>query len=279
VKAAIADLQSMVAEARHTLVLHAPDQPVQVDADEVRLTQVVSNLLTNAVKYTESGGTITVTIRATASEASVAIADSGIGIPKSALATIFGMFSQQTPALERSQGGLGIGLALVKGMVELHGGRVTADSAGIGHGSVFTVTLPLLEHGEACVLSTTASEAGAARRVLVVDDNVDAADTLAMALEVLGHEVRVAYRGSDALTMAEQFAPSIVLLDIGLPDINGYEVARRIRGTAWGQDMMLVAATGWSQEADQQRASDAGFDRHLVKPIEFERLRELLNVL
>jgi PAS domain S-box-containing protein len=277
VKSAIADLQNMVEEAGHTLHMNVPTEPVWVSADEVRLTQIISNLLTNAVKYTEHGGAITVSISAAAKDVSVAIADTGIGLPPSALATVFNMFSQQTPALERAQGGLGIGLALVRGMVELHGGRVSADSAGIGHGSVFTVRLPVLPEGNAARPTAATSAPTPATRILVVDDNADAADTLAMALEFLGHEVQVAYRGNDALIRAEAFAPAVVLLDIGLPDLNGYEVARQIRATEWGRGMLLVAATGWSQESDQLRASEAGFDSHLVKPIEFDRLRQLLD--
>ncbi len=279
VRAAVADLSGMIARARHELALHAPARAVMVDADEVRLTQVIGNLLTNAVKYTPDGGRIVVRVEVDGEQVAVSIADSGIGIPPSALGSIFTMFSQLTPALERSQGGLGIGLALVRGLVELHGGRIAADSAGIGHGSVFTLTLPLLRAAAPEAAPAAPAATTTAWRVLVVDDNVDAADTLAMALEMLGHEVKVAYSGHDALAQAEPFAPALILLDIGLPDLNGYEVARRIRATGWGRRIMLVAATGWSHEADRQRASDAGFDRHLVKPIDFERLQEMLGAL
>jgi signal transduction histidine kinase/CheY-like chemotaxis protein len=277
VKAAIADLSSLIEAARHRLELQVPADPVWVDADEVRLTQLICNLLTNAVKYTPDGGTITIAIVLHGGEVAISIKDSGIGIPKDALATVFMMFSQLTPALERSQGGLGIGLALVRGLVELHGGRIRAESDGIGHGSVFTVELPVLEAAPAPEATVTESQPNPNRRILVVDDNIDAADTLALALELLGHTVRAAYSAADALVQANDFRPSLILLDIGLPGMNGYEVAGRIRAEPWGRDIILVAATGWAQEADRQRAHDSGFDHHLVKPIEFARLTELLD--
>lgn len=276
VKAAIADSRSMIEAAGHRLELDFPPRPVWVDADEVRLTQMVNNLLTNAAKYTPDGGTIAVAVVQGAGSVAVSVKDSGIGIPLDALNNVFTMFSQLQPALERSQGGLGIGLALVRGLVELHGGSIRAESAGIGHGSVFTVELPVLEEPLAPDLPVTAGASHASRRILVVDDNIDAADTLVMALELHGHIVRAAYGASDALAQAKDFQPSLILLDIGLPDMNGYEVARRIRAEPWGTTITLVAATGWSQEADRQRAHDAGFDDHLVKPIEFARLMELL---
>ncbi|MDQ2990313.1 MAG: ATP-binding protein [Pseudomonadota bacterium] len=276
VKAAIADSRSLIEAAGHRLDVDFPPQPVWVDADEVRLTQVVNNLLTNAAKYTPDGGTIAVAVVRHAGEVAVSVKDSGIGIPADALSNVFMMFSQLQPALERSQGGLGIGLALVRGLVELHGGRIRAASAGIGHGSVFIVELPVLEEALAPELPVIAGDSHATRRILVVDDNIDAADTLVMALELHGHSVRAAYNASDALAQAKDFEPSLILLDIGLPDMNGYEVARRIRAEPWGTGITLVAATGWSQEADRQRAHDSGFDDHLVKPIEFARLMELL---
>lgn len=277
VKAAIADSRSMIDAAGHRLELDVPPHAVLVDADEVRLTQVVNNLLTNAAKYTPDGGTITIAVAQSAGEVAVSVKDSGIGIPKDALTKVFTMFSQLKPALERSQGGLGIGLALVRGLVELHGGRIRAESDGIGHGSVFTMELAVLEEESRPEAPTAARHNTSHRRILVVDDNVDAADTLAMALELLGHIVQVAYSASDAFAQAKDFKPDLILLDIGLPDMNGYEVAKRIRDEPWGQDITLVAATGWAQEADRQRAHDSGFDDHMVKPIEFARLVELLE--
>jgi signal transduction histidine kinase len=277
VKAAIADVSSMIEAAGHRLELAVPPHPVWVDADEVRLTQVVSNLLTNATKYTPDGGEISVAVVQHLGEVAISIKDTGIGIPNDALSNIFMMFSQQQPALERSQGGLGIGLALVRGLVELHGGRIRAESEGIGRGSVFTVELAVLEEPPASEAPVARDDIHPGRLILVVDDNVDAAETLAMALELLGHTVRTAHSGSEALAQANALRPSLILLDIGLPDMNGYEVARRIRAESWGSDITLVAATGWSQEADRQRAQVAGFDDHMVKPIEFNRLIELLE--
>ncbi len=279
VQAALADLRGMIDAAGHHLALQLPAHPVWVDGDEVRLTQVISNLITNAVKYTPDGGRISIGVAEQAGTVAVSIRDSGIGIAQEALASVFTMFSQLKPALERSQGGLGIGLALVRGLVELHGGQVRADSDGAGHGSVFTVALPVLATVPAAAPCGAADELNAARRILVVDDNVDAADTLAMALELLGHTVRTAHNAAAALTEAERFRPALMLLDIGLPDMNGYEVAKRIRALAWGGAITLVAATGWGQDADRERARLAGFDDHLVKPIEFARLSGLLDKL
>ncbi|MFL6658667.1 MAG: ATP-binding protein [Massilia sp.] len=277
VRAAVADTSATIAAAHHRLQVRLPPGPVQVNADDTRLTQVIVNLLTNAAKYTPDGGDISIVVGTHAGEASIAIADTGIGIPLEALTSVFTMFSQLTPALERAQGGLGIGLALVRGLVELHGGQIRADSEGMGRGSVFTVTLPL--HAampeQPSAQPATVTEAGA--RILVVDDNMDAADTLCMALELQGHTVRTAYSGQQALELAAHFLPSVVLLDIGLPDMNGYTVAKHIRAAPWGAGMRLIAATGWGQDDDRLRAREAGFDEHLVKPIEFDSLRRLLD--
>ncbi|MFP5392508.1 MAG: ATP-binding protein [Gammaproteobacteria bacterium] len=279
VQAALDDIAAMVEKARHEVEVTLPGHALFVDADETRLAQVVINLLTNAVKYTPEGGRIRLTLGHQDGEAQIAIRDNGIGIPAEALGSVFEMFSQLTPALERSQGGLGIGLALVRGLVELHGGRIAVHSDGAGRGSTFTVTLPLLEQAAEPAVHEVAQSAARGRRILVVDDNVDAADTLAMALELLGNRVRTAHSAEAGLSAAAEQPPDMILLDIGLPDMNGYEVARRIRMQPWGRDVLLVAATGWGQETDRARARDAGFDHHLVKPIEFERLRELIGAL
>ena len=247
-----------------------------VDADPTRLFQVVVNLLTNACKYTPREGAIALALRTEGREAVIVVRDSGIGIPPHALESVFGMFSQLQSALDRANGGLGIGLALVRGILALHGGSVTAASEGEGRGSTFTARLPL-----AAVQATPAS-AGAAvdtvrpASVLVVDDNVDAAETLQMFLELSGCLARVAHSGAEALAVLERFEPQVALFDIGLPDMNGYDLARRVRLLPGGGELLLIAATGWGQEADKQLAFDAGFDHHLTKPIDFDKLRALL---
>ncbi|MDL2354225.1 MAG: ATP-binding protein [Pseudomonadota bacterium] len=275
-QAAVDDCRGLIDGAGHTLSVQLPAQPVSIDGDNTRLMQVVMNLLTNAVKYTPAGGAIWLRGWREGDQALLSVRDTGIGIPVESLASVFEMFSQLAPALERSKGGLGIGLALVRGLVGLHGGSISATSGGVGQGSEFLVRLPALAGAAAPERPAAAPAAAAPRRVLVVDDNVDAAETMTMALDMLGYEARAAHDGASGLREAEQFAPHVVLLDIGLPDLNGYEVAGRIRRAAWGAGMVLVAATGWGQDADRQRARDAGFDRHMTKPIDFTLLQALL---
>ncbi|KFI07095.1 ATP-binding protein [Massilia sp. BSC265] len=274
-RAAVCDTAGLMEQARHRLELTLPPHPVTVDADPTRINQVIVNLLTNSAKYTPDGGRITLSLGVDDGVAVLAVRDNGIGLPPQALATVFDMFSQLEPALERSRGGLGIGLSLVRGIVELHGGSIAADSEGEGKGSCFTVRLPLAQ--AAVAAEPMPAPLPAPARILVVDDNADAADTLLMALELFGCEVRAAHSASAALAMAQEFAPEVALLDIGLPDLNGYELARRLRATEAGRHMRLIAATGWGQEKDRQRAFDAGFDHHLTKPIDFERLRGMLG--
>ena len=276
--AALDDVRSAVDSAGHVVEVDLPSSAIMVDADATRLTQVFVNLLTNAVKYTPKAGQLLLRGERRGAEAVVLVRDNGIGIPKDSLATVFEMFSQLTPALERSQGGLGIGLALVRGLVALHGGSITASSEGAGMGSEFTVRLPLaVETAETAAAAPAAPAAGMARcRILVVDDNVDAADSMTMALELLGYETRAAHDGASGLRLAREFAPQVVLLDIGLPGQNGYEVARRLRAAPWGAGMFLIAATGWGQDTDKQMALDAGFDGHLTKPVDFGALQALL---
>jgi signal transduction histidine kinase len=276
VRGALEDVAAMMRLSNHTLSVTIAAPGAVVDADPTRLFQVVVNLLTNACKYTPNGGAIALELKVEGQEALLAVRDTGIGIPAHALGTVFDMFSQLKPALDRSKGGLGIGLALVRGILALHGGSVEAHSEGEGRGSTFTARLPL-----ARVQATPGSISAGPNTVkpctvLVVDDNVDAAETLLMFLELCGCEARAAHTGNEALAVLEQFTPHVALFDIGLPDMNGYELARRVRLLPGGADLLLVAATGWGQESDKQLAFAAGFDHHLTKPIDFDKLRTLL---
>jgi PAS domain S-box-containing protein len=275
-RSAANDMAATMAAAQHTLRLSLAEAPVMVEGDATRLAQVVINLLTNAAKYTPDGGLIELHLICHPETAEIRVRDNGIGIPASSLATVFKMFSQLEPALERAKGGLGIGLALVSGIVALHGGSVHADSEGIGKGSEFTVRLPLMR-GATCAAADDAAHALPARgRILVVDDNRDAAETLVMALQLSGCETLVAHSAGAALEAAPSFRPTVALLDIGLPDMNGYELARRLRLALDDDGVVLIAITGWGQEKDRQRAFDAGFDHHMTKPIDFDQLRPLL---
>ena len=265
--------------ARQEITVVLPDQPVWVDADRVRLAQVFANLLTNAAKYTDPGGHIRVRLDAQDGQARISVADDGIGIEPELLASIFEPFTQSTKATQRAQGGLGIGLAIVKGLVELHGGRVQAKSEGPGRGAQFIVWLPLARAAArpAPPAAKASAPAKVARRVLVVDDNRDAADTLAMLLRSMGAQVEVAYDGTTALELAQRNPPSVALLDIGMPGMTGYELARRLSTLA--EKPYLIALTGWGQEADRAAAADAGFDRHLTKPVDPKALVALLTRL
>jgi CheY-like chemotaxis protein/anti-sigma regulatory factor (Ser/Thr protein kinase) len=259
-----------------------PLAPIHLHADFTRLSQVFANLLNNACKYTEPGGRIGVTARQQNGQVEVRVRDTGIGIPPESLPHIFDMFTQVDASLERAQGGLGIGLTLVRRLVEMHGGTVVAESAGKGKGSEFIVRLPA---SSALVpTSKPSSPAGGKcpalpkRKILVVDDNKDAADTMGMILKMLGNEVRTVYDGRAALEAVETFGPSLLLLDIGLPVMNGYEVARNIRAKH-GQEIVIAALTGWGQDEDRRRSKEAGFDHHLVKPASANMLRNLLGSL
>jgi PAS domain S-box-containing protein len=267
-------------ERRHSLTVDLPDRPVYLDADVTRLVQVFGNLLNNACRYTEPGGRISLSARADGDEVAVTIGDNGIGIPPNRLRDIFEPFVQVDTSLERAHGGLGVGLALVKRLVELHGGRVEAESAGPGQGSSFTVRVAKLPDIKpvAAGSAVTPLTPGTSHRVLVVDDNRDAAESLAVLLRMTGNAVRTAYAGADALGIADEFHPSIVLLDIGMPELSGYDVARAIRSTPWGQAAVLIAVTGWGQTSDRSRAREAGFDHHLVKPVAPEAILAILAV-
>ena len=261
----------------HHFVVSLPAQPVTLDADPLRLSQVLSNLLTNAAKYTGAGGHIALSGYIEKGALSLSIKDDGIGIPAESLGGIFAMFSQVEGAAVHSEGGLGIGLALVSGITELHGGTVEAKSEGLGYGSEFVVRLPVIT-ADAVAMPAADEDVPApiGRRVLIADDNQDAADSLAMYLEMAGHDVRVVHDGRSALSVARVFRPDTALLDIGMPQLNGYEVAQALRQEAWGAGITLIALTGWGQEDDRQRAIAAGFDRHLTKPVDPDALVSLI---
>jgi PAS domain S-box-containing protein len=266
---------------RHTVTLDVPEEPLHVHGDGVRLSQVLANLLMNAAKYTPAGGRIQVGARREGSEICLRVIDDGMGIAADVLPRIFEMFSQGRSEREHAEGGLGIGLALVRGLLELHGGTVEARSAGPGRGSEFIVRVPADNEVHATavdmdrMLESTGEVEG--RRVLIADDNRDAADSLEILLQGDGHQVRKAYDGVAALELAQDFLPDVALLDIGMPGLSGYEVAERIRAQAWGQEIMLIALTGWGQAQDKERALAAGFNHHVTKPVEPERLQVLLT--
>ena len=265
----------------HLLAIDLPAPDVEIDADPLRLAQVVSNLLTNAAKYTDAGGQIALAARVVPPNLVITVRDTGIGISASELRSIFEMFSQVADTLSRSEGGLGIGLALIKGLVELHGGSIEARSEGTGRGSEFAVHLPLPADAEDAHHGTHLDAPHthrAGRRVLIADDNEDAADSLGMLLELAGHQVRIAHGGLAALKIAAEFRPDAVLLDIGMPDLNGYDTARALRAAPGGADLELIALTGWGHADDKLRAAEAGFDRHLTKPVDPDELEELLRV-
>jgi PAS domain S-box-containing protein len=277
VRSAVEGSRPLIDAFAQQLAVALPPEPVELDADPVRLSQVFANLLTNAAKYSERGGHIWLTAERRGGEVAVSVKDTGIGIDAEHLPRLFEMFSQAAPALERSQGGLGIGLSLARGLVEMHGGTIEARSEGPGKGSEFIVRLPVADRSS----DRGASPAGAGScsptcRILVADDNRDAADSLAMMLRLLGHEVHAAYDGPEALEAAGWFRPDVALLDLGMPKLNGLEVARHIRGQPCGRGMFLVAVTGWGQEEDKRRAAEAGFDHHLTKPVEPAQLEKLL---
>jgi len=284
VDAAVEATRPILESKQHSLQVNLPSQPVVLEADPLRLSQILSNLLSNAAKYTDPGGNIRLVadLEPASDERGawlkLTVRDNGIGIPSEAIGRIFEMFSQVEGALTRSEGGLGIGLSLVSGLVSLHGGTVAARSDGPGRGSEFIVHLPL---GPDAPQFGSGAEGNAPRvaacRVLVADDNRDAADSLALLLELAGHELRVAYGGVAVLSLAAEFRPEVVLLDIGMPDMNGYEVVRALRREPWGTDIRVIALTGWGQDADLARAVEAGFDEHLTKPVDPETLDTLIH--
>ncbi len=280
VSSALEVCEALIEEHGHELTVSLPPEPVHVDADRTRLAQVLSNLLSNAAKYSERGSSIRLTIQREDDQAVIHVKDTGVGIPAAMLPRVFDLFWQVDRSLEKSQGGLGVGLAIVKQLVELHGGTVEAHSEGPGSGSEFIVRLPLALSAEQAPEEPSAQPApqlSSRRRILVVDDNEDAADSLAMMLQMMGNEVRTAHDGLEGVELAATFRPDLVLLDIGMPRLNGYDACRRIREQPWGKNVLLVALTGWGQEEDKRRSHEAGFDTHLVKPVEPEALEKLLR--
>ena len=266
----------------HELTVTMPDAPMQLSADPTRLAQVIGNLLNNASKFTDKGGHVWLTVEKEGNEAVIRVRDNGIGIAQEHIPGLWEMFAQVDTSLERSRGGLGIGLTLVKTLVEMHGGTVQAQSDGLARGSEFTVRLPILSNTALPASHTGVSEPPLPtmrRRVLIVDDSEDGAESLAMLLQLGGHETHIAHDGVEAIEAAQKLRPDVVLLDIGLPRLNGYEVCHRLRKEPWAKDLMLVALTGWGQEEDRHRSKEAGFDAHLVKPVDHDALLRLLASL
>lgn len=259
----------------HTLRVEYPAVPVWLEVDPVRITQVITNLLGNAAKYTPANGEIALETRLEPQHFVISVRDNGVGLAPAAMSKVFGMFTRIDTEVARTEGGLGIGLALAKGLTLLHGGQLQVHSAGRGQGSEFTIRLPrslIVEAPATEKSSTDAVAKGATLRILIADDNRDAADSLGMLLKLAGHDIRIARTGGEALAVANQFRPEVGVIDIGMPDIDGYEVAERIRHEAWGEEMTLIAVTGWGQADDKRRALAAGFDRHMTKPVDPEEL-------
>lgn len=268
-----------MAEAQgHKVVVSVPMQSLKIDADPVRISQILGNLLQNAHKYSDHGATVWLSVEPLGSDVRISIRDSGIGIAPELLPRIFDLFTQARTKSERAQGGLGIGLTLVKQLVAMHGGTVEARSEGLGKGSEFVVRLPLASArtGVAVAGPLAASPGAITRRVLVVDDNSETADSLVVLLKLLGHDAEIAYDGLAAVEAAERFHPDVMLLDIGLPRLNGYEVCQRIRQEPWGKEIVMAAVSGWGQDADRRKSAEAGFDYHMVKPLDYTLLLRVL---
>ncbi|HEU4870028.1 MAG TPA: PAS domain S-box protein, partial [Pyrinomonadaceae bacterium] len=274
---AIEVARPLIDAADQDLIVELPTEPVYLNADRARLAQVFGNLLNNSCKYTASNGTITLSAKRVDDEVLVSVKDNGAGIPPDKIDSIFDMFMQVDRSSERSQGGLGIGLTLVRRLVVMHGGSIEARSEGEGRGSEFIVRLPVIHKPAVSepALDTT-SESSTERRVLIVDDNRDSADSLAMLLEITGNKTFQAHDGVEALDAIERHRPEVVLLDIGLPKLDGHEVCRRVREQPWGKNIVIIALTGWGQEDDRRKSEEAGFNGHLVKPVDYENLVSLL---
>jgi PAS domain S-box-containing protein len=283
--AAVETSRPLIEQRGHKLALRVPSAPIYIDGDLVRLAQVISNLLNNATKYTERGGRIWLTATRKENEAVIKVRDTGIGIPAETLPHIFEMFAQADRTVNGSAGGLGIGLTLVKRLVEMHGGIIQVRSDGPGQGSEFIVRVPVVSaHLSQPEIRTKGKQKSRTEptkpiRILVVDDNEDSADSLGLLLRLLGNEVRIAHDGLAAVDLANEFEPRVVLLDIGLPTLNGFEAAKRIRQQPWGKQAVMIAVTGWGEPVDRQRSKKAGFDHHLVKPVDPDVLTRLLQSL
>jgi signal transduction histidine kinase len=280
VKTAVESSNPLIAAGRHRLTLDLPDDPVWLDADPTRLSQVISNLLNNAAKYTPEGGVINLSARRDAGEVVITVSDNGVGIPADMLPKVFDLFLQVRDNLDRSHGGLGIGLALVKQLVEMHGGAIVAESAGPGKGSAFRVRLPLAEPAptapDLVESSPPIPQKESALRVLVVDDNPDVARTVGWMLETIGHDYRLAHEGKLAVVTAQEYRPHAILLDIGMPGMDGYAVCRALREQTQFDDTVIIAQTGWGQAQAPATSGQPGFDYHLVKPVDLQRLEQLL---
>jgi signal transduction histidine kinase/ActR/RegA family two-component response regulator len=276
---AVETARPFIDSRRHALEVHLPSEPLPVDGDSTRLAQVFSNLLNNAAKYTEPGGRIVLKASRAGNELEVSVKDNGIGLAPDATSRIFDMFMQVDRSLERTQAGLGVGLTLSRTLVELHQGRIDVDSAGDGQGSEFIVRLPASHTRIEAAPGEGGRDAhnGQGRRVLLADDNADFVDSLGQLLASRGHDVRIAYDGAEAISAAREFRPDIAFLDIGMPKVHGYEVARRMRAEPVTSRCMLVAVTGWGQESDRAQAREAGFDRHLVKPVDPGEIEAILE--
>ncbi len=283
IEQAIEIAQPLIDTSGHTLSVAMPAQPIGIEGDLTRLAQVFSNLLINAAKYTGPPGRIELAVELRGAEVVVSVTDNGIGIAAEQMPHIFELFGQARSCADGAQSGLGIGLSLARGFVEMHGGRIGVQSDGIGRGSVFVVVLPRASAVEAPGLSNrregTAPAPAGRRRVLIADDLRDSADSLAMLLESMGHEVHVAYDGAEALQAIDTLRPEVALLDLGMPEMSGYDVCRRIRAMPWGREPTLIAQSGWGQDEDRRRTHDAGFDHHIVKPIDPDALDVLLRSL
>ena len=276
---AVETVQPIISEHRHHLTMDCPDETLTVRGDPTRLVQIVGNLLNNAAKYTNDGGRIDVSARQQDSVLELRVRDNGIGIPAESQPKLFNLFARLDGSDERTPSGLGIGLALVRKLVEMHAGEVAVSSGGPGLGSEFIVRLPLLPDASldgAAMLGVNGATQ-ARRRILIADDNSDALESLALLLECDGHEVHKAANGAEACELAAKWRPELVLLDLGMPIVDGYEAARRMRAQSWGKQMTIVALSGWGQSSDIVRSRESGFDSHLVKPASFDALAQVLS--